>query len=108
MFKEIGFENGVNGFEVSFDMTNLPLDDIYRSKLRFEYKPIKDSWRDILAPGESEYQKDLKTKATVKAIRSFFDIEKLESVAKDTIIFTNKVRAEQLINANVAELVEGD
>lgn len=108
VFKEIGFENGVNGFEVPFDMTNLPLDDIYKSKLKFEYKPIKDSWRDILAPGESQYQKDLKTEAVVKATRSFFDIEKLESVPKDAIILTNKVRAEQLINANVAELVEGD
>lgn len=106
VFKEIGFENGVNGFEVNFDMSDLPLDDIYKQKLSFTYKPLKDTWRDILAPGDSTYQQEMKENVTVKATKTYTDIDLKAKIEKGTILIVNKVRAKQLIQASVAELVE--
>ena len=47
------------GFILPFDMSNIPVQDIYTKEFNFKYIPPKDSWNEILAPGESQYQKDL-------------------------------------------------
>ena len=106
VFKEIGVVNGENGFIVPFDMNDIPIDDIYKGVREFTYKAPKDIWRDILAPGKSQYQEDLRTMVKVIAIKNYFDIEMLKQIEKDTVYEVSKVRAEQLVQAKVSELIE--
>lgn len=106
VFKEIGVENGKNGFIVPFDMTDIPIEDIYKGVPEFTYRAPKDTWRDILAPGRSQYQEDLRTMVDVIATKYYFDIVLNKQIEIGTILTVSKVRARQLEQAKVAELVE--
>ena len=108
VFEEIGIKNGENGFYIPFDMTDIPLKEIYESHLDFSYKPIKDNWKDILAPGQSVYQEELKTQISVVATKNYYDTDLNRSISKDEVLLVNKIRAEQLVKANVAEIIEVD
>ena len=106
VFKEIGVENGKNGFILPFDMSEIPIDDIYKGVPEFQYRAPKDTWRDIFAPGKSQYQEDMKTMVEVEAIKHYYDVVLLKPVEKGTVLTVSKVRAEELMQAKVAELVE--
>lgn len=106
VFKEIGVKNGQNGFIVDFDLSNVNIKDIYQKSLKFKYEPKEDNWNEVLAKGESTYQKDLKTKVKVKCIKTYYDIDLQKYIyTTDKPYIVNKVRAEELISNNVAELV---
>lgn len=59
------------GFILPFDMSNIPVQDIYTKKFNFTYTPPKDCWNDILEPGESQYQIDLKSMFEVAATTKY-------------------------------------
>ncbi len=71
VMKEIGVENGVNGWIVDFDLHDVPLDDIYKKRLKFEYTPKKDTWDKIMVPGKSEYMEKMHTIYTVAALDKY-------------------------------------
>lgn len=83
VFKELGVENGKNGWIVDFNMSNVPIDDIYKGLPKFEYKPKESNWEQFLVKGKSTYKEEMEMKVKVKANRDFtlgaFDeIEDLE------------------------------
>lgn len=55
------------GFILPFDMKDIPVEDVYTKTFNFTYESPKDSWDKILEPGESEYQKALKSTYKVSA-----------------------------------------
>lgn len=73
--KEIGVKDHENGFILDFDLENVPIKEIYESKLKFKYEPLKDEWEDVLQKGKSTYQEDIKHKVKVKSLFPFEDIE---------------------------------
>ena len=106
VFKEIGVKNGQNGFIVDFDLSNVNIKDIYQKSLKFKYEPKEDNWNEVLAKGESTYQKDLKTKVKVKCIKTYYDIDLQKYIyTTDKPYTVNKVRVEELISNNVAEFL---
>lgn len=72
VFKELGIKNGVNGFLVNFDMTDLPIADIYTKKLEFQYTPPKSNWENVLVHKKSTYRKD---KVVVECIKPYWDLQ---------------------------------
>lgn len=108
VFEEIGVIDKVNGFYVPFDMNDIPVKEIYEKKLKFTYRPIQDQWKDILSPGKSPYQEELRTKVNVVAIMNYYDVELLRTVKKDEILLVSKIRAKQLVKSGVAEIIEAD
>ena len=96
VFDEIGVKDGINGFIVDFDLSNVNIKDIYNKRLKFEYTPPKDAWGEILAKGKSTYQKDLKTKVKVKAIEQYDDVELNRTIKLNEEFTVSKVRAENL------------
>ena len=108
VFEEIGVIDKVNGFYVPFDMNDIPVKEIYEKKLKFTYRPIQDQWKDILSPGKSPYQEELKTKVNVVAIMNYYDVELLRTVKKDEILLVSKIRAKSLVKSGVAEIIEAD
>ena len=64
--KELGITEEY-GFILPFDMKNIPVKEIYEKRFNFDYQPPKDRWDEILEPGDSQYQYDLKCKYKVRA-----------------------------------------
>ena len=108
VLEEIGVKEGVNGFYVPFDMDDIPVKEIYESHLKFDYKAPADNWKDILAPGKSSYQQDLRTMINVEVTRDYFDMEKMVFIKKDSVLQVNKIRAQELVDAKVAEIIEDE
>lgn len=106
VFKELGL-NKKNSFVLDFDLEKVPIDEIYKGLPKFEYKPKKDNWDKLLAKGESIYQKDLKTIVKVKCIKDYDDVElNKHKTTNDDPYDVNKVRAEELEEHNVAEIMK--
>ena len=70
VFKELGIENGKNGWICDFDMSNVDAEKIYNTKLNFKYEPPQDTWGEELFKGKKEY-KHSKDYNTVQATESF-------------------------------------
>ncbi len=106
VFKEIGVNNK-NGFILDFDLNNVPIEEIYKGLPKFEYEPKKDNWADILEKGKSNYKEELKMKVKVRCIKNYQDMQ-LNKVIKveDEPFIVNQVRADELVNAGVCEVVE--
>lgn len=108
-FLEVGVKDGENGFVVDYDLKNVDVKKIYKSNLKgkFKYKEPEDNWNNLLAEGESQYQKDKKTIVKVKCIiEKYFDIELQRTFTKESEPYTmSKVRAEDLEGLGFVEMI---
>lgn len=66
--KELNITNE-NGFILPFDFTEKDIDfkKLCKNNFNFKYQPPQDIWNELLAPGESEYYKNMHTFVTVEA-----------------------------------------
>lgn len=87
--KELGVTEEY-GFILPFDMKNIPIKEIYEKRFSFDYQAPKDCWDEILEPGDSVYQEELKTLYKVEALR-FYQEENI----KDTELNRIPQRGEQ-------------
>lgn len=104
VFKEIGIENGRNGFVLPFDLSDVPLEDIYKGLPPFTYKPKQDKWGEILAKGENQYEKDLKTMVQICVTHEYYDLQLGRKCFAGDVIEVSLVRAEYIINAGYATM----
>ena len=105
VFKELGV-NKNNGFILDFELSNVPIEKIYKGLADFKYKSKEDSWNKYLSIGESQYKKDLKTMVKVECIKDYFDLELNKSITKkDEPYIVSKARSEELIENEVAKLL---
>lgn len=104
VFKEIGVKDKVNGFILDFDLTSIPIKEIYDGLPAFKYKPKRDTWGKHLAEGASTYEKELKTLVTVTCTRDYFDIQRNTRVKAGEEYEVTLVRAQELEEYNVAKL----
>ena len=70
VFKELKI-NEENSIILNFDCSNLDevINKIQTKKFNFTYKAPEDNWKQLLAPGESQYQKELNMMCVVSATR---------------------------------------
>ena len=111
VFKELGV-NEDNGFILDFELSNVPIEKIYKGLPNFKYKPKEDNWNKYLVAGESTYQKELKTMVKVQCINAYTDLEQKDEngeykqiTPKDKPYKVSKIRADYLIENKVAKLV---
>ena len=105
--KEMGIENGKNGFILDFDMTNVPLDAIYQGLPAFEYTAKKDRWGTIMAKGKSTYKKEQAEIVKVKPIKRYFDLQMNRLVdSKENPFEVTRERANALVNLGVVVIVD--
>ena len=78
VFKELKI-NEKNSIILNFDCSNLDevIDKIQTKKFNFTYEAPEDNWKQLLAPGESQYQKELNMMCVVSAT-SAYQIHHLE------------------------------
>ena len=112
VFKEIGV-NKNNGFILDFDMSDIPIEDIYRGLPKFEYIPKKDTWENILKEGKSTYKEEKEMKVLVKCIKRYIDTQQKDKDGNYITITTENepfvvdaIRAEELVAAKVCEVIE--
>lgn len=77
-FKEMGVKNGVNGYILDFNMTKVPIYDIYNNIPKFNYEPLKDEWEDMIVKVKSNYKEERKMKVRVIATKKFEGIRDAE------------------------------
>ena len=107
VFKEIGV-NETNGFILDFELSKVPVKEIYKGLPKFKYKPKQDNWAEILAEGKSTYQEDRKSIVQVKCIKNYYDMELNRMVTtKDVPYEVTMERAEQLEENKVAKMTRG-
>ena len=88
VFEEIGL-NDENSFRLKLNMTDVPIEEIYKKKFNFKYQPPKDNWDNILAKGENTWDKERDKIVEVECIRpnGYDDI-----VLNKRVIFGEKIK----------------
>lgn len=74
IWNEIGLKNGENAFILNYDMSDIPVEEIYNGLKSFKYTPPKSEWGKYLS-NDSEY--DPNKECTVVSSCRFWDIEEL-------------------------------
>ena len=103
---EMGIENGKNGFILPFDMSDLPLQEIYKGVKRFKYEPKQDAWGEILAPGKGNYEEEKNRPVKVRCTRYYFDIALNAYQNPGMVQGVSRERADKLVDLDVAEFLE--
>ena len=104
VFREIGV-NETNGFILDFNLSKVPVKEIYKGLPKFKYKPKQDNWKEILAEGKSTYAEEKHKMVKVKAISNYYDIQLNRSVKINEVYEVTMERAEELEEHNVAEML---
>ena len=73
VYKEIGLNNK-NSITLPFDMSEIPIEKITAGLPAFTYKPMADTWGDILVPGPSSYVEEMNTMVPVRCTARYFDL----------------------------------
>lgn len=105
VFKEIGL-NSKNSFILDFDLSNVPLKKIYKGLDPFTYKSKADNWANYLVNSKSSYLDELKVMVKIKAVKSWYDLDLDKNIKRYEVLTVNKVRAEYLVENEVAEILE--
>lgn len=103
---EQGVENGKTGFILPFDMSEIPVEDIYKGVKKFKYTPRESHYDEILSPGKSEYEYSDDELVEVKVLRNFFDLERNEMSIQGTRYGVKRSRARHLEELNLVETME--
>lgn len=75
LVKDMRIENGVNGWILPFDMTEVPVDKIYKGLSKFSYTPNEDRYGELLAEVRPDYDREKEQIVTVKHLQTYLDLE---------------------------------
>ena len=103
---EIGVEDRVNGFVLPMDMSDLPLQEIYKGLKKFKYKPLEDHWGELLLPVPPDYEEQMLQIVTVRCKRNFIDLERKKTAEFGEEWQCTRRRAEALVDLGVVDIEE--
>lgn len=103
---DLKVENGKNGFVLPFDMSVIPVGEIYKGLPKFTYTIRKDRWNEILAEGEPTYREWLKKPVRIKTLKLYFDIPLGKEMHIGEEQTVERIRAEYLIELGLAEEID--
>ena len=104
--EEQGVVNGKTGFILPFDMSSIPVDDIYKGLKKFKVTPRESHYDEILSPGKSNYEYDSNGTTTIRVLTNFFDLERNCMSIQGTQYEVTHKRAAYLEDLNLVEVVE--
>lgn len=70
--KELNITNEY-GFILPFDMSNIPVEEIYNKEFNFKYNLKLDIWDKLIASSKSTYKEELESKYVVEALKTYQD-----------------------------------
>lgn len=98
-FIEIGVRNNENGFIVPFNMRDIDVELIYKSRLKFKYTPPESKWKDIIRE-KGDYTP---THYLYRCKKNFDDIETGKRVVPGNTVECTKERAKYLKSKGVID-----
>lgn len=101
---EQGVVNGKTGFILPFDMSEVPVDAIYKGLKKFTCMPRESHYETVLVKGKAKYAEVRKGTVTVQARVRYNDLELGCVVEKGEAIDVKPERADVLIAKGVAEI----
>lgn len=106
--EDMQVKDRVNAFVIPFDMSDIPIKEIYKGLPKFTYAPHKDDWKKFLAEGESNYNEWRKKPVRIKTLRLYHDIllDREMKVGEEQEV--DRTRAERLIELGLAEEVDDE
>ena len=106
MIKDAGIKDGVHGFVLPFDMSEIPIEKIYNGLPPFTYKPIKDGYAALLAKGKSDYQKRMQEPVRVRTTMYYTDLHlnRLMNPGEEQTV--TRERAEALEDRGLVEIID--
>lgn len=116
VLSELGFEDGVHGYILPFDMENIDVKKIVNGVPTFKYnnknKTKIKQWQKVLGNttpvGDYIYDVDAYAlNVVMKAVKPYHDLELNRRVKNGEVITTTRERADQLIKARVAVELQG-
>ena len=97
--------DGVNGWVLPFDMSEIPVEKIVRGLKKFRYEPREDRWGDILLPSVSTWAEERAQGVTVEATCRFQDLEAGCIREKGESWACSRVRGEDLEKKGLAVMI---
>ena len=101
---EQGVVNGKTGFILPFDMSDVPVDAIYKGLRKFTYTPRESHYETVLVKGKAKYAEERKGTVTVQARMRYNDLELCRVVDKGEAIDVKPERADVLIAKGLVEI----
>lgn len=86
--EEMGIRDGVSGWILPYDMSEIPADKIYMGLKKFKYERPADRWAELLAPGVSSWAEEKAKGVTVTATQKFIDLQADNRVREKDEIWT--------------------
>ena len=104
--KEQGVENGKTGFILPFDMSDIPVEEIYKGVKKFKYAPRESHYEQILAPGKSYYSYSPLDDVVIRVRKNFFDLDRNQMSIQGTTYTVTRERAKHLEGLELVEVME--
>lgn len=104
VLKELGIKNKEHGYILNFDMTDIPIKEIYNEIPKPKYTPPEDRWNELLDNKPTTYKPE--ELIALRCIRAYKDIEYNEHIKVGKLIYAEKDRAERLVNKGYVEYEE--
>lgn len=101
---EQGVVNGKTGFILPFDMSEIPVDAIYKGLRKFTYTPRESHYETVLAKGKAKYAEDRKDTVTVQARVRYNDLEQGRVMNVGDLFDVKPERADLLIGKGLVEI----
>lgn len=84
--EEIGYKDGINGYTINFDGSNVnELAKKIQNVPKFEFKKFNDNYMNIFKKSKSTYKEVLNMKVKVRCIQNYFDMETDERKVKSEL-----------------------
>ena len=104
--EEQGIVDGITGFILPFDMSRIPVKEIYKGMRRKKVEPKESNYDEVLAPGKAEIEKDLKKKTTVLVKKVYVDLQFDKQMNPGEKFDVDRKRAEHLEGLGLVEILE--
>ena len=102
--EEQGVVNGKTGFILPMDMSEIPVDAIYKGVAKFNVPPRESHYEKVLSKGKAKYEGDLKKTVEVRAVKHYFDIELDRDQYIGNVHEVTWERAEKLADMGLVEI----
>ena len=102
--EEQGVVNGKTGFILPMDMSDIPVEQIYKGLRKFTYMPRESHYETVLVKGKAKFDDDMDGKVTVRVTRTYNDLVLGRLMRPGEEQDVTWARAEKLFELGVVEL----
>lgn len=103
---EIGVVDGENGFVLPMNMSEIPVERIYKGLKAFTYTPLESHYENVLVKGKAEYGENTSKEVTVRCSKTYQDLRLNRLVHAGETLVVDRGRGEHLEELRLCEIIE--